>query len=101
MGCCGLWSAARTRFNDAEDGSDSCAPTPMTPPTSAVMTTSSVHTAFCVPRDMAAHIVIGERRLRTIAVDESGGRVNLRRASDGPECALHGEPVCRWSPIAG
>ena len=58
------------RFNDAEDGSDSCAPAAMMPPTSAVMTTSSVHTAFCVPRDIAAHIVIGERRLRAIAGDD-------------------------------
>jgi hypothetical protein len=49
------------RFNDAAEGSDCCALTEITPPDSAMMTTSSVRTAFRVPWDMAALIVIGGR----------------------------------------
>jgi hypothetical protein len=51
------------RFNDAEDGSDSCALTGITVPTSAMMTTSSIRTAFCVPRHMAELIAIAGQRL--------------------------------------
>jgi hypothetical protein len=58
MGCWGLWRAARIRFSDAEEGSDCCALTEMTPPTSPVMTTSSVRTAFELTIDMAAVIVV-------------------------------------------
>jgi hypothetical protein len=59
MGCWGLWRAARICFSDAEEGSDCCALTEMTPPDSAMMTTSSVRETFRVPCDLAPLTVIG------------------------------------------